>query len=166
VGEDMWIAQASSVDITSAHRLEKPVAPRSTHRTRPLLSRTSVWIISLLGKGFIVYLFVPFSISFCYRSTALRSNISLLPQAPYHRTSRHLSHTRRLRVRCRAPRYDQVKFYVSDTAFFLPLSPRGSSSGRAAFMFVPFFFSSIQFTLCVDYLCVDYLCLLFQTRIY
>ena len=50
--EDMRIAQVSSADATSVRRFEKPVAPRSTCRTRPLATRASVWTTSLLGKEF------------------------------------------------------------------------------------------------------------------
>ena len=165
VGEDMRIAQAWLADITSAHRLEKPVAPRSTHRTRPLLSRTSVWIISLLGKGcFVVYLFVPFSISFVIDLLLSIPIFPLLPPAPYYRMSRHLPqdpHPRRLRARFRAPRYDQVKFLRFGHHFLFASVATRVRRRQGCLHVRPFLFSSSQPTLCVDYVC-----LLFQTRIY
>jgi len=53
IAEHLQIAQTSSADVASTCCLEKPIAPRSTHRPSCLASRPLVWTTSLLGKDFI-----------------------------------------------------------------------------------------------------------------
>ena len=98
-----------SSQMLSSH-LEKPVALRSTRRTRPLATRASAWAPPLFRKDFTIYIvqvsFVRFSISFCLGSSALHFILPYIFAIVHRRTFP----PRGTCTRCRAHRNDSVKF--------------------------------------------------------
>ena len=113
--------------LTSSTRRGAAVPPRKSpllhavhvaHGPSSLASRASVWTTSKLGKDLLYIgsfrsLRVRFSVSFCFRSSALYSTTSSFYFSFYHRTSPHLPHPRNLCAWCRA--------FSKFTAFWTPL---------------------------------------------